>query len=235
MMEKKLNFAKFVSLILICVGVTFLGASNSQALPLTNPEVGWAQTYLDVTFGEKTGNYYTDYKFMADELGTEWIEAFCVEDADALGNEMYELISLSNYINEYGSDYVTDYGGDITAAAKVAREFFYGNQTDWTKTLTQIAVWELAFDSTVDLKDGYFRLNSSLSDNDQSILDSILEGSYSSTAGLGVVVSPPGGQLGDDRQNFLVAVPDASIVFLLGSAMLGVAIIGRKKVFSRKG
>lgn len=206
---RKFNFAKVAWLILLCFGITFISANYSQALPLplTETNVQWGGTIVNVTFGSGYGNYYSDYKFKAKELNSgNWLEAFCVENATADGRLEYELIDVTS---------------NLMKAAGIASEYFYGNH-GWSKALAQVAIWKAAISG--------FVYKSGLSSAEEDILNNtITSATYGVSSSIGLVISPPGSQPGTSSQDYLISVPDASIMFLLGSALVGLGLFGRRR------
>ena len=214
MTKRRLILAKVTWLTAICIGVAFFSAINSQALRSFEPNAS-------VTFnGGSFGVYRTDYEFRADNINSgDWSEVFCIENAITDSGVLYELIDVSEY-NHNG----------VTNAAGIASQFFSG--MSWTKRATQIAIWEVVFDfgSGWDLGQGVFQLNSELTADEVADLAEIQNYIGSNIASSTKIVrSPPGSNPPLKSQDYLISVPDTSIMFLLGPALIGLGLLGRRK------
>jgi hypothetical protein len=157
-------------------------------------------------------------------------EAFCVEDIGMItGSSLYTLISL---------DMLTD-SAKYEFAAKIA-ETYYATKKD----AAQIAVWETIFDygtSTFpDLTKGTFRASGIFNADAESMLIA----SLNNTNAWMLAISPADGytitsdgkvdvKIGLRGQNYLVHVPEPTQMLLLGTALIGLAGIGRKKFFKK--
>jgi len=219
MINKKLNLSKSVWLILLCFGIILVGANTSRAtvIPIDVNAILYA--------GPSAGTgYYTQYWLDTDQFGV--LDAFCVDHADADSDNSYELVD--------------EIPSELTTAAGYASRYFDGSvlasllEIDTNvdkmdaKVATQLAIWDiLNIAHTSDpyyspLRDAVFEISNS------SIIDSIwlAESPADGNASYGST-------LGGGSQDYLVSVPDAGIMWLLGPAFIAMGILGRKK--SRSG
>jgi len=210
MTNKKFNLAKGGWLILLCFGIILLSANHSQAtiIPIDVNKIIYA--------GPSAGTpYLTQYWLDTDEFGV--LDAFCVEKVNATLGISYELVD--------------EIPISLTTAAGIASRYFDGSvlalssiiDQEEAKVVTQLAIWANLGIATTNLS-YYQNLVDKvieLFDNDSSILGSIW-----------LAESPADGQPGSssgESQDYLVSVPDASIMFLLGPALLGLGLLGRRK------
>ena len=209
MIKNKINLTKASWLILLYVGIILFSPNYSQAtvIPIDVNGILYA--------GPSAGTpYYTQYWLDTVQLGI--LDAFCVEDAYANSSISYELVNVIP--------------GGLTTAAGIASRYFDGsvlalssinNQTE-AKVATQLAIWQnLGIATTSDpyysplVSDIFYYLDFS------SILDSIW-----------LAESPADGYAGGSSgksQDYLVSVPDADIMWLLGPAFIMLGLLGRKK------
>jgi hypothetical protein len=205
--KRNCNIVKVFWLFLLCIGIIFFSSNNSQALPLTNVSIGWSNVdpYLSV-YGQQV---YTDYTFYADQIVGG--PAFCVEYIGINQSASYELIAVPT---------------QLSTAANIASQFFYNATFNYKQAATQIAIWEIVFDDS-NLGSGNVTYGSSgsLYDDIKNILSlytNSLEGP------IGLAHAPASGTT-KESQDYLVSVPDASIMFLLGPALLGLGLLGRRR------
>ncbi len=207
MTNKKFNLAKGGWLILLCFGIILLSPNPSQAtvIPIDLNSIIFAVP--DAGTG-----YYTQYWLDTEQFGV--LDAFCVEGARVDDTYSYELVDVIP-------------SGDLTTAAGYASRYFDGsvsalssihNQTE-AKVATQLAIWDkmdLAHTTISVWKDRV----EDIQGLDLSILDSIWLAESPANGS-------PGGSSGTS-QDFLVSVPDASIMLLLGSSLIGLIGFGRE-------
>ena len=152
-------------------------------------------------------------------------EAFCVENAAMYwGSSKYTLVSLDElYLYPEYND-----------AANIAEAYYETN-----KNAAQLAVWETIFDyGDWDLNNGNFRIKDLAVDVfNNAGLDL---GSLPDTTNWWLAVNPSNLSFNDDGavvmpsgtyQDFLVrkSVPEPASMLLFGSALIGLAVIGKKK------
>ena len=206
MKRKRFLLGRGACLSLLFTILLVFGAANTYALPLTNVQV----TYGGASFG----GWATVYNFNADEIDGPYA-AFCVDPASLNTSYDYELISVPSQLN---------------IVAKFADHFFEGvggfsaSQRDY-----QIAIWD-----QLGIKDYASGIDG---------VDNILAGlgvggyweNYSRTGLMSLAHSPIGGVGGGDSQDYLIgaSVPEPATLLLLGTGMLGIAIVGRKKRFKK--
>lgn len=207
MATKGFKFGKAICLVLVGFGIMFLGLGNAQATPLTNVSITTGE-YEYLTLNGKSDNWYTEYWLNSDEFGE--LDAFCVEDADVDEGADYKLVGVT---------------GVEQAALSIAKEYYY-NGTGWDKEDVQIAIWELIFDDEIDLTAG----NVKYTGGSQSLVKDILDFTCSASGAIALAISPRDGSPGAS-QDYLVntSVPDASIMFLIGPALVMLGMMGRRR------
>jgi len=207
MATKGFKLGKAICLVLVGFGIMFLGLGNAQATPLTVTDITY-QDARSLTLPSGTNDWYTKYFLHTEEYGE--LTAFCVEDADVDKSAEYELI---------GAD------GINAQAVEIASAYFSGG-TGWDQGDAQIAIWELVFDGNDGLNEGDVQYG----DSGDKVSD-ILKDSYSGSASVALAISPADGSGVGPSQNYLVnvSVPDASIMFLLGPALISLGVMGRRK------
>jgi len=207
MINKKFNVGKSSWLILLCFGIILLSAHPSRAIPLTGVSIGWSNVDWALSINSSSG-YFTNYTFFANEIGGG--PAFCVENVGINPNASYELIAPTN-----------------TTAANIASQFFYNSTFPYGQAATQIAIWEIVFDSNNGLDAGIVQYNSGgalLSD-----IEAILKSYTATLKGPIWQASAPAAGTNTQSQDYLVSVPDAGIMWLLGPAFIMLGLLGRKK------
>jgi len=160
--KEKFYRSRGVWLILILLGVTFFSANSSQALLLTNTSVGYGGPVQTFNVSGDNRSWYTQYVLYADEFDPSGLDAFCVENMPVVPGMSYELVPVPGY---------------LSITARIADQFFNGNILD--KTATQIAVWEAAFDTGLDITGGSFRYSGAFADDVRTISNNFA--SYSIT------------------------------------------------------
>lgn len=210
MTKRKFKFAKVVWLILLCVGIAIISTDNSEATTMSI-----VVDDIDYDTSVSGVGYYTRY-WLETNMGR--LDAFCVENADALPVQQYELYK--------------PIPSDFNTAARIASRYYDGsvlsqidiiNDELQAKVSTQLAIWvNLGIISQNSIKDDdYLSRVVAILDSANFNLGSISESIW-------LARSPIGGAPGAG-QDYLVSVPDASIMFLLGSALLGLGLFGRKR------
>ena len=216
MTKRKFNLSNGVWLILLCFGITFFSASNSQATLIDVTNIRYETIVPGVP-------YYTQY-WLETNIGE--LNAFCVENADAFPIQSYEIFNFNANLGTY-----TD--ANLIIAAGIASRYFdksvigldtIDNEIE-AKVSTQLAIWDiLGIVGISQIADSDYRAAAEAVLNNFSscfISDSIYLAESPTNNG-------PGGSSGVG-QDYLVSVPDASIMFLLGPALLGLGILGRRR------
>ena len=171
---------------------------------------------------------FTDYNLditgVQGTSGSNNFDAFCVENSDA-GTGDFEHILLPSQLN---------------AAGYLADQYWnQGGSSSYSKDEYQIAIWEVAIDSSINLEGGTFTFNSGTNVTESNVV-AILN-SLPANPNPGSIVSlihnPADGNtpsFPDGSQDFLInhKVPVPSALFLLGSGLFGLIGFGRKKLFS---
>jgi len=193
------------------MGATLFGTGFSQAIPLTNTHVDYRGPVATVSINGATQSWYTEYSLYSDEFGL--LDAFCVENSPADSRYKYELIPVPQSLRN---------------AALIVDQFFNGS--GWSKAATQIAVWEAALDTGLEITEGFFKYSGGMADQVATILASLR--SYPEIRGfLSLAHSPPGSVGPAPSQDYLVkaSVPEPATMILFGSGLI-VFAISRKKV-----
>jgi hypothetical protein len=230
MSNKKFNLAKVGWLILLCFGIIVLGANHSQAMEMPVP-----LAVDSILFGGPDGGtgFYTKYWLDTEMYGV--LDAFCVEDYGLDATKGYELVNVEDYIYEIPAD--------LGTAAIIANLYYNGTigalpaiNADEAKTAAQLAIWDVLgiFDylgSYPVTEPGPYTAQV------QAILEAI-EGLDSSDipSTIYLAESPADGHYGHSlgkSQDYLVSVPDADIMWLLGTAFIVLGVLGRKKSYEQ--
>jgi hypothetical protein len=196
------------------VKLQFTGVDPSASGSVHFPSLG----DVNVLYGQYNFNIDWD----SDGTFDSTIGGYCVEDVYAPPrNIIYDYEVLDVYGNYKLAAYALANSGGLSAQA------------------SQLVVWEMVFDGIPSALDplsqnsGDFYTNGSIAYmmEAQVFLNSIDWSGYSGFDGSGykILRNPPGSGPGVEYQDYLVSVPDAALMFLLGPALIGLGLFGRRK------
>lgn len=194
---------KQLCVLLVLTLALLLGSQSAVALNLTGVDVSYGLPD-STTYG--TG-WYTDYGFKSDQTGSSYLEAFCVDPEFLNLKYDYELIAVPDSLN--------------AQAVALATEWFHGTRySGSTKSMYQVAIWTV--------------LGMGSYDGSSDIINSLTESTYapSGSGALSLARSPIGGN-GPGSQDYLIAVPEPGNMLLMGTGLIVLVGIGRRRIFKK--
>jgi hypothetical protein len=186
-------------------------------------------------YGSLLHSVFLDYDVSINSA--KYVEAFCVEDAISdPGNSIpYTLLTIDNGLSDFNLNPTTYekaawvasyYGSHVGSYATIADK-------DNFKAAAQLVVWESVFDTTFDFSNGNFKItnvdNTILSE--ANAIGSQFPGNFGPSNNWLLAVNPTveeGDSITVKRyQNYLVPVPEPTILILLGVSLLGLVGVRR--------
>jgi len=215
-MSERYFLKQFLLRSIVFSAVLCIWPTMSSAMPtagdLTDVYVDYSDVTYNSTIGGRTADYYAEYFFKAEELGSSYLDAFCV-DPTALAS----VEPISGYTLTYDLDY---YG----VASKIADYYFHYSGTEYVQKDFQVAIWH------------YLDVVSWPNDNDiydaaKNILNAtfINGGSWDNYQLQGWIAVAEHG----NSQNYMIGghhAPEPATMLLFGTGLIGLAGVSRRKL-----
>lgn len=224
------NFAKIVVLVL-AVSVILPFAAQAKSLQFVNYDNTGYEFNRIVDGRETSANTGVFNAVIYDDAGQpmnngEWFSGFCVEPGSPIrtGDWLSSSVSAGAFNNGAG-----------LKAAWLLDTYFYGQTTSgFEQAALQLALWEVVKDDEYDLSSGSFQViggNTAVQETTELYLAD-LENNYD-TADTERLSTEYTVFVDDIKQDLIFktgsAVPEPSTLLLLGSGMLGIVAIQRKR------